>query len=48
MSQREMAGEPIDRLQSIVLEPSETNQVAGRINPQPLPPGGDKLSAKSE
>jgi hypothetical protein len=32
----------------VVLTPSETKQVAGGINPQPLPPGEDRLSAKSE
>jgi hypothetical protein len=29
-----------------MLTPSETKQVAGGINPQPLPPGEDRLSAK--
>ena len=36
------------RPQSVMLTPSETKQVAGGINPQPLPPGEDRLSAKSE
>jgi hypothetical protein len=34
--------------QPIVLTPSETKQVAGGINPQPLPPREDRPSAKSE
>ena len=34
------------RPQSVMLTPSETKQVAGGINPQPLPPGEDRLSAK--
>jgi hypothetical protein len=35
------------RPQSVMLTPSETKQVAGGINPQPLPQD-DRLSAKSE
>jgi hypothetical protein len=33
---------------AIVLTPSETKQVAGGINPQPLPPREDRPSARSE
>jgi hypothetical protein len=31
-----------------VLTPAETRQVAGGLNPQPLPPGEDRPSAKLE
>jgi hypothetical protein len=48
MSKREMDGASRARPQLIELTPSETKQVAGGINPQPLPPGGDRPSAKSE
>jgi hypothetical protein len=32
----------------VVLTPEEMKQVAGGLNPQPLPPGADKPSAKPE
>jgi hypothetical protein len=32
----------------VLLMPEETKQVAGGINPQPLPPGEDRPSAKLE
>jgi hypothetical protein len=34
--------------QPVVLRPVETREVAGGINPQPLPPREDRPSAKSE
>ena len=48
MSKREIDDDCRARPQSIVLTPSETKQVAGGINPQPLPPGEDRHSAKTE
>jgi hypothetical protein len=45
-SDRTDEGSPLQ--QPVVLTPGETRQVAGGLNPQPLPPGEDRLSAKSE
>ena len=45
-SDRADEGSPLP--QPVVLTPGETRQVAGGLNPQPLPPGEDRLSAKSE
>jgi len=34
--------------QAAVLTPEQTRRVAGGLNPQPLPPGEDRPSAKLE
>ena len=46
MSKGEIDREAGDQPQPIVLTRSETKQVAGGINPQPLPPGEDRPSAR--
>jgi len=40
--------EPSSLPQLAVLTPEQTRQVAGGINPQPLPPGEDRPSVKFE
>jgi hypothetical protein len=37
-------GEPLP--EAAVLTPEQMRQVAGGLNPQPLPPGEERLSAK--
>jgi hypothetical protein len=39
-------GAPLPR--SVVLTPRQTKEVAGGLNPQPLPPAADRLAAKLE
>jgi hypothetical protein len=48
MLANDRTGERSPLPQPVVLTRGETKQVAGGLNPQPLPPGEDRLSAKSE
>jgi hypothetical protein len=48
MSKTEMDRRAGAQPQPVVLRPSETKQVAGGVNPQPLPPGEDRPSARTE
>ena len=48
MSKGEMDREAGDQPQPIVLTRSKTKQVAGGMNPQPLPPGENRPSARTE
>jgi len=41
-------GEPSKLPQPAVLTPEQTRQIAGGLNPQPLPPGEDRPSARLE
>jgi hypothetical protein len=48
MSKAEKDREAGAQPQPIALRPSETKPVAGGINPQPLPPGEERSSARTE
>jgi hypothetical protein len=48
VSSNDHKGELSPLLQPTVLTPEQRRQVAGGLNPQPLPPGEDRPSAKLE